>query len=386
MPQSTHGRRPSTLAVAALVLVAVLAVSVFVAMGRGGDSGGEPFSNGPVPNSGATGDISGAGAKAPLVNSGSDPAGKVTWPSGAFSGAGIADHKEFGTWRGRPIKTALYFAAQENWEALTSPLYLTSEHAKDPSITPVISYAMWPVTEDAGLSGSASGPAFGKALFPRAAAGEFDKYWVTLAENLVEQGLPDAVIRPGWEFNGTWYRWSATGDTGARQYAEYFRRIVTAMRSVPGAEFRFSWCPVQAKGGLDLVKAYPGDDFVDDIGFDVYNTIFEAGADQAEQWELIKGIKYGLEWQVAFAKQRGKPISFPEWGGYTNTNPEFEGGSSGDDSMFIKNMFAWMVEHEPAFENYFDYDGGDGVHYGIHTESSLMPRSGDAYKRLWGRQ
>lgn len=377
-----HSARPMTLGGVAVALVVLLTAFVVVALGRGADSS-QSLGSG-VPITGARGDQTGTATSPPLRSDGRLPAGKVTWPSGAFSGPTLADHKEFGQWRGRKIDTALYFAAQETWEAMENPAYLTSQYAMDPSITPVISYALWPVTERGGLGQDATPVEIGKAVYPMAAAGAFDEHWVTLAENLIAQGLPDAIIRPGWEFNGNWYRWSATGDTGARQFAEYFRRIVTAMRSVPGADFRFTWCPVQANGGLDLAKAYPGDAFVDSIGFDVYNTIFKAGADQDEQWELIKGIKYGLEWQLSFANKHDKPISFPEWAGYLSpTNPR---GSGGDDTNFIREMFAWMVKHPPAYENYFDYDGGDGVNYGIHTETSKLGRSAETYKALWGRK
>ena len=44
----------------------------------------------------------------------------------------------------------------------------------------------------------------------------------------------NAILRLGWEFNGTWYPWAVTDPTDAADFAAYFRNIVTAMRLVPG--------------------------------------------------------------------------------------------------------------------------------------------------------
>lgn len=372
MPQRSL-TRPASLGAVALLSAVLLAASLTVALGRA--SGDDTPSGRPTASPGAP--------AAAQVTPETPVNGTVTWKSGAWSGGSLAEHKEFAKWRQRKLGTALYFAPQDSWAALTNADYLTNEYAKDRSVLPVLSYAMWPTTERGGLPKNASPVAVGKAVFPRAAAGEFDKYWKKLAESLVSGGLPNAVIRPGWEFNGTFYDWTATGDTGAAQYAEYFRHIVRAMRSVPGARFTFSWCAVQARANsLDLVKAYPGDEYVDDIGFDVYNQLFKGGLDHTQQWQNLKsGIKYGLDWQLAFAQAHDKPVSYPEWAGFTLPTNR---GSGGDDALFIRNMFAWMVAHPPAYENYFNFDDADpGTKYAIHGPTSVMQRSAETYLRLW---
>ena len=75
----------------------------------------------------------------------------------------------------------------------------------------------------------------------RSAAG-FD-LTVDRARNLVAAGLGSAVIRLGNEANGTKYPYSIP-DTpkGNAQWVRSWDNIVTAMRSVPGAHFRFDWC------------------------------------------------------------------------------------------------------------------------------------------------
>ena len=58
----------------------------------------------------------------------------------------------------------------------------------------------------AGL-GRRFGPESGGSL-AGAASGAYDEHFAALARNLVAGGLGGAGIRLGWEFNGSWYRWS----------------------------------------------------------------------------------------------------------------------------------------------------------------------------------
>jgi hypothetical protein len=46
------------------------------------------------------------------------------------------------------------------------------------------------------------------------ANGAYNAYWSQLGRNLVAASLPATVVRPGWEFNGAWFRCvpGATGD------------------------------------------------------------------------------------------------------------------------------------------------------------------------------
>lgn len=293
----------------------------------------------------------------------------VTWRSGAFSGDTIAEHTEFGTWRKRQLSTALWFMAQDSWLALENPAYWAAEQAKAPTVTPVLSYALWPASVKGSLA--------------QGATGAYDAHWRTLAKNLVAQGLPKAIIRPGWEFNGDYYPWSVRNDQAASDFAAYWRHLVDAMRSVPGASFEFSWNPVLSGGGVDPAKAYPGDAYVDDIGTDVYNVKERAGLSGASQWQALVDQRYGLAWHKRFAEAHGKKVSFPEWGGLSRpSDPVLAGG---DDPVFIRSMFAWMRANPPSYENYFDVDTPQGTSYGLHTTGSTMPKSAAAYRSLWGR-
>lgn len=183
------------------------------------------------------------------------------------------------------------------------------------------------------------------------ANGKFDELFRNYAQLLVKHGFGDSVIRIGWEFNADWYPWAAKHDPQA--FIDYWRRIVTTMRAVPGAKFKFDWC---AAGGWSAFRAesvYPGDEFVDIIGLDFYNVLGKEHGEVSPQqrWEMRKNAPHGLAWHQKFAAQRGKPMSFPEWG--TGVSRNARGGD--DDAYFVEQMAAWIDANRVAYHNYWDF-------------------------------
>lgn len=204
------------------------------------------------------------------------------------------------------------------------------------------------------------------------AAGSYNSYWRTLSNNLMSYGLGASIIRPGHEFNGTWYRWSAANRPAA--YASCFRNIVTTMRAVPGQSFLFDWSPNIGPGALPAELAYPGDAYVDVIGIDAYDQSWAPGtypyaagatADQRleaqkKSWSVIKDGDHGLVFWRNFAQAHGKRLAIPEWG--LTTRPDGHGG--GDDPYYIEQMAAFIKDpaNLVAWQNYFDFDAPDGSH------------------------
>ena len=106
------------------------------------------------------------------------------------------------------------------------------------------------------------------------ATGAYNSYFVTLAQTLVAGGQANAYLRLGWEFDGSWMAWAATTPGAEASFASYFQQIVTAMRSVPGEQFRFVWNPdagAFTQSGYSVAAAYPGNAYVDVIGLDAYD-------------------------------------------------------------------------------------------------------------------
>ncbi|MFF3494399.1 glycoside hydrolase family 26 protein [Streptomyces sp. NPDC002795] len=176
-----------------------------------------------------------------------------------------------------------------------------------------------------------------RTLLRRGAAGDFDAHFKVLAERLVDLKVPDTVVVLGWEMNGVTYTHRCGPDPAA--WKKYWTRIVTTMRAVPGQRFRFDFTPSRGLDAVPWTKCYPGDDVVDIVGMDAYDQ--PAGKSFDEQ----VSEPYGLRKQVEFAKEHGKPISYPEWGLFRN----------GDNPEYMRRMLAWMDKYKPLYNTLTDY-------------------------------
>jgi Glycosyl hydrolase family 26 len=203
--------------------------------------------------------------------------------------------------------------------------------------------------------------------FNEVADGGADSYYVTLAQNLVSAGFGSSYIRLGWEFNGTWMGWSVCNQQGsgltswASDFVPAFQNIVTSMRSVSGANFKFIWNPIDSSnvscGGANLEQFYPGDSYVDMVALDVYDGISQTTSDSARWTDLLNGVNgggwtsvtpaaisgqsfegYGLNWLAAFGKEHNKEVGIPEWG--LDSSGQDAGG--GDDAYFVTQMANWI--------------------------------------------
>lgn len=277
-----------------------------------------------------------------------------------------------------------------------------------------------------------------------AAQGHYAAPFRRLAENLVEAGFGRAALRLGWEFNGTGgqFPWHIqSGDASAQQrraglFVRYWRGIHHTMMGVPGAAFRWVWCPMIGENqSFDPFIAWPGDAFVDVVSADIYDAhgeyywadpdelkngrdaFLELSAGQRTfrrelawgKWVLGKDYDLGamdfrapppsyrgLDWLYAGAKKRGKKFALSEWGiwpRYVRLDaggaPVFStlppGGAPSafgysdskelrDNPDFIARMKRWIDAHEVEWACYFDVRlAKDGGSERI--DHSLSPRT-----------
>jgi len=203
------------------------------------------------------------------------------------------------------------------------------------------------------------------------ATGSFDHYFRTVGSNIVKAGFRTSIIRIGWEFNGNYFPWSAQGCAAA--YVRYFDDIVTTMRSVPGSHFTFEWNPTRGDQGVgNLSRYYPGDNYVDEIGLDVYDNEQQTYPGAAAEYRHMLTQRFGLNWLASFASAHNKPIVLPEWGLGSGTcsasgqpievsNQQVCGG---DDATWVNLMAHWIATHTVVEATFWDYEtssvgGGD---------------------------
>ncbi|MCJ1679060.1 hypothetical protein MTF65_17285 [Streptomyces sp. APSN-46.1] len=174
-------------------------------------------------------------------------------------------------------------------------------------------------------------------LIRAGAEGEHDEHFRKLAERLVDLGVPDTVIVLGWEMNGITYTHRCGPDP--ENWKAYWKRIVRAMRSVPGQEFKFDWAPNRGKDAIGWTECYPGDDVVDIVGMDSYDQ------GPGRDFDEYVSQPYGLQQHVDFAKAHGKAISYPEWGLFRR----------GDNPEYVRRMLKWIEQNKPLYHTITDY-------------------------------
>jgi hypothetical protein len=274
-------------------------------------------------------------------------------------------------WLGCRVELVVDFGARPTWQVIAAPTYLFDEWAGSTRQL-VLSVAMLPNE--------------GAAHLENGARGEYDQHFRTLARNLVAAGQANAILRIGWEFNLRESRWWTDQPD---VFVEYWRRIVAAMRSVPGQEFTFTWNP--GYSGADAVPYYPGDDVVDHVGVDVYDALGAPGTypypepcdDACRQqrqdaaWDVIADGERGLRFWSEFANSHGKPLALPEWGLWSRP----DGYSGGNNVSFIERMHQFVSDptNNVAYHAYFEFDGADGE----HRLMTSFPEAGDVFRSLF---
>jgi hypothetical protein len=280
---------------------------------------------------------------------------------GVYTGAAnVRGVEQFAGWLRLDLDRALDYIDGSTWSTIESPNWSTS-----------------------GWNGSGYQVDFGVPMIPASggslvtgASGAYNSHFVELGRTLVANGQANAIIRPGWEFNVSWFRWFA-GST-PRAYAAYFRQIVTSMRSVPGQHFEFEWNPAIGTSQVPLGKAYPGDQYVDHIGLDVYDQSWiPKWRNPVARWKNFMGQRFGLRWHRDFAARHGKPMTYPEWGLITRS----DGHGGGDNPYFISQMHEWIRTNNVASHYYFEFDS-DGNRYELMN--GQFPRSAARFRQLFG--
>lgn len=265
--------------------------------------------------------------------------------------------------------------------------------------------ANWPLEVDLTSLRSDRRVAVSFTMFPdeatleQVAAGEFDDRYRTLAQDLTDSNLADAHLRFGWEFNGRWADATAVGRPDA--YVTAWRRVVESMREADGADFSFVWSPNIWRYHMPPPEAYPGDDWVDEVGLTVYDTgdhyPYPSQCDSGcvrqhrqKAWNDIvsgRGSHFGLDFWADFAREHGKPLVFPEYGitAKNGTNP---GG--GDNPLFFRKFHDWVRHNRDVVGWHNLWSWTNGPHFvgparlKESNEYAAFPSASKTFKRLFG--
>ncbi|MDQ3814538.1 MAG: beta-mannanase [Armatimonadota bacterium] len=322
----------------------------------------------------------------------------------ANKNGGAKANEAFATWLNRPVVWAEDFEPIERWDNnIEGGSWQLGEWSAWKKAVPgrrlILSVPLLPGGWD--RSGPKSGEGAGQKVSLEAGAkGEYNEHFKDLAQNLVQYNLADSILRLGWEFNGGWYTWRASDNPKA--WAEYWQQIVKAMRAVPGAEkLKFCWNPALGWLQFPADQAWPGDEYVDFVGLDVYDDSWQSNtypwpadatpedieARRHKVWnDVLLNGQHGLMVYKNFAAKHNKPFSIPEWG--VSKRQDTHGGL--DNPYFIEQMHKFITDpaNNVYFHCYFDVQAGDGHHQlspGLSgTEATEFPLSAAKFKELFG--
>jgi hypothetical protein len=313
-----------------------------------------------------------------LINTGAAQAAPPVALSGAYVGwGGSSNVNTFSTWRGSSATVALDYLGYSNWSDVDNVSSMMSE---------------WKPFQAAGGKLVLSVPMLVQSTsgtFAAGAAGAYDQYFESLGKQLVAGGFGSIVLRMGWEFNvssSVWAVQPGSSTDGPAEYVAYWRHLVDLFRAIPGSHFKFDWTVNDGYCQWDPAEAYPGNDYVDYVGVDIYDVGWAADGgpitDNAQRFGQLTDVQYGLNWWAAFAKAHGKRITLPEWGLAAS-----DANGGGDDPYFIQAMHAWMVRNHPAYEMYFNDDASvidSASSPQTYAATQTYPEAAAEYQQLWG--
>lgn len=270
---------------------------------------------------------------------------------------------------GQPIRFTVQFTGRQSQKDMNGSAFglLAAEQADLPTVADRVELS---ITVPLGFGNAKARSPEGRAEIARnlqaVIDGEHDGAYRRVGARLVEAGFEDAIIRLGHEFNGAWSPWSAR--TNEELYAEAFRHVHGVLRQ-ESADFTFDWTAMRVGWDEFGPPSYPGDEYVDVFGMDIYWRTLEIGDWNENAWQ--DDFLSVLESHHRFAIERGKPVSYPEWGVVGDESPEFV--------TAMHNWLATLPEDGPGHLVYHSYFSTNG-------EFSLdnLPETQQAFYQLFG--
>jgi hypothetical protein len=213
-----------------------------------------------------------------------------------------------------------------------------------------------------------------RGQWSRCTSGALDGHLRDIGNALRNGGLGNAIIRLGWEANGSGFPWNIRGRVS--EYKACFRHEVHALKSAASG-LLIDWTMKKTtEGSVGAQELYPGDGYVDIIGVNFYDNYPRYTSDavwQSDYNATYRGGPKGLGTWLQFARSHGKKLSIPEWAVWNNT-------SGGDNPLFIQKMHDTFRQNAGsiAYESYFNCLS----QHQIYT-AGRNPRASSKYRQLW---
>ena len=332
--------------------------------------------------------------------------GGPAWPSGFGAISTAAGYGTWQTWMGYApdiVTVFLPFESQvsgcsETWEQLASAISRSScnYYVADsgygamnllPATTPIV-IAVPMVPQGMSNRKCANG-----AVWDQMAAGAYDSYWSTFANNLknlaIAHGRDPAnhVLRLGWEMNGDWYAWSICNKQAA--FGTAWPRVIKIIRRViPGLMVDFSVSDpyvgftagrVYSGAGINLAGFLPDSSTYDFISLSTHDGNVDTVDDATWQQTHISpdGRRIGWMEVINTAKAVGKRIAASEWG-VQMADCDSNWNTSPKPDFYLAKVHELFAANQDilAFETYFS-PGCTALYNRQESQAA------QTYKSLW---
>ena len=223
-------------------------------------------------------------------------------------------------------------------------------------------------------------------------------YFANYAKEVNDLGFKSVIIRIGYEFDGGWNPFgnlNVMSDMPGN-YIKAWQNIVTAMRKADTGHIikGFFWNPTDGNVQIDQFAYYPGDDYVDFVGFDeydfCYNGDYKVSPDQPTQAQQDAAWKNAelprINKFADLARAHNKQIIIGEWGLW-QLNDKWH-PSGGDNPSYIQHMYDWMSDpaNRVYMEVYFETpsDGNSQLWPRWGHDNTQYPKAAALYRKLFG--
>ena len=292
--------------------------------------------------------------------------------------------------------------------------YSTAQSPVSQSMTPIIALPM---------GSSAAGSPSADQMFQNFASGSYDDMLYGMVKTWADQGFATQYWRPGWEMDLASVANYAGSDPGTQaDYIAAFQHIYTVLHAAGAAD----GVQVEVMGGPRVINytpvgdatqtVYPGSNYVDVIGADVYSdvdpygspdNIYDYSSGQIDasvsQWaanpaNLFQYFEYPAQTQYSldgslghslslqklldFAKLQGKSFAVAETGaGSIN-----DGAGVSDDPYFVQWLATTLAASGVPIDFVNIWDSTGGGPYKFSSATNNKPLEAAAWARFFGAE
>jgi hypothetical protein len=288
------------------------------------------------------------------------------------------------------------------------------------------------VTPVIGLPMSSTAPDSGSAdqFYQAFAAGKYDSVLKDMVKAWADNGFTTQIWRPGWEMNiNTMPSYAGNDAATQADWVKAFQHISTVLHDTgqaDGVHVQVMWNPSvvnYSNAGNVIQTAYPGNQYVDMIGADVYgdlnpygsythlydwdksgqvlnspNPVFDTSLQQwaadpvnlrhyysnpaSDQWSLdgSAGHATTLQQLIDLAKSTGKPLAIAETGA-GNTH---DGAGAVDNPTFVKWLSETLQQSGVTVSFVNAWDSDSGGQYQFSDAANGKPLEAAAWAKYFG--